>query len=83
MDAAGIDAYPPANGRTLRVARSWRDVSLAEFEAFLRDYPRPLQARPPLNRKANCREWLDPALGNWPGKCPGDVEVASVTKSEH
>jgi hypothetical protein len=45
----------------------WSDVSLAEFEAFLRGYPRPLEARPPLSRKANYREWIDRALGNWPG----------------
>jgi hypothetical protein len=28
----------------------WFDVSALEFEAFLRDYPRPLDARPPLKR---------------------------------
>jgi hypothetical protein len=44
----------------------WRDVSLAEFLAFLRGYPRPLETRPPLTRKANYREWIDPALGKWP-----------------
>jgi len=42
-------------------------VSLPGFEAFLRRYPRPLEARPPLTRKANYREWVDPALGKWPG----------------
>ncbi len=45
----------------------WRDVSLAEFEAFLRCYPRPLEARSPLSqRKVNFREWLDVSLGEWP-----------------
>jgi hypothetical protein len=44
----------------------WRDVSQLEFEGFLRDYPRPLEARPPLTRKANYREWLDASLGKWP-----------------
>lgn len=44
----------------------WQDVSREEFEAFLRDYPRPLEVRPLLERKANYREWLDPALGAWP-----------------
>jgi hypothetical protein len=34
----------------------WYDVSLREFEAFLRDYPRPLDTRPPLKQKANYRE---------------------------
>jgi hypothetical protein len=45
----------------------WTDVTRSEFEAFLRDYPRALETRPPLKRKANYREWLDPALGAWPG----------------
>jgi hypothetical protein len=45
---------------------NWTDVSLLEFEKFLREYPRPLEARPPLTRKANFREWLDPTLGTWP-----------------
>jgi hypothetical protein len=44
----------------------WRDVSQLEFDEFLRDYPRPLEARPPPTRKANYREWLDPTLGKWP-----------------
>jgi len=44
----------------------WSDVSLGEFEAFLREYPRALEARPPLSRKANYREWVDRTLGNWP-----------------
>ena len=44
----------------------WRDVSQLEFDAFLRRYPRPLEARPPLTSKARYREWLDPALGTWP-----------------
>jgi hypothetical protein len=45
----------------------WRDVSRLEFEAFLRRYPRPLEARPPLSRKARYREWVVPALGKWSG----------------
>jgi len=59
----------------------WFHVSSAEFEAFVRDYPRPLEARPPLNRVASYREWVDPTLGSWPqsavaksrtrGRCPG------------
>jgi hypothetical protein len=44
----------------------WSDVSLGEFEVFLREYPRPLEARPPLTRRANYREWLDVTLGRWP-----------------
>jgi hypothetical protein len=53
----------------------WADVLLAQFEAFLRDYPRPLEARPELTRKANYREWLDPTLGSWP-----DNAVAKLWK---
>jgi len=45
---------------------NWADVSALELEQFLREYPRPLEARPPLTRKANYREWLDPTLGAWP-----------------
>jgi hypothetical protein len=45
----------------------WFDVSALEFEAFLRDYPRPLETRPPLPQKANYREWVDPRIGAWPG----------------
>jgi hypothetical protein len=26
----------------------------------------PLEARPPLTRKANYREWLDATRGSWP-----------------
>lgn len=44
----------------------WFAVSLAEFETFLRDYPRPLEARPALNRAVGYREWVDPTLGSWP-----------------
>lgn len=45
----------------------WRAVSAAEFEAFLRDYPRPLEAHPPLSHKgARFRAWLDASLGSWP-----------------
>ena len=44
----------------------WVDVSQLEFEAFLRDYPRPLEPRPPLTHKTRYREWLDLTLGGWP-----------------
>lgn len=51
----------------LEAAREhWRHVSAAEFEAFLRDYPRPLEAHPPLSHRARFREWLDATLGAWP-----------------
>jgi hypothetical protein len=63
----------------------WFDVSLAEFEAFLRDYPRPLEARPPLRQKANYREWVDPTIGAWRRKTPwgnpGSVADAWATRS--
>jgi hypothetical protein len=64
-----------------------------EFALFLRAYPRALEARPPLNRKARYREWTDPTLGKWPdnavakcwtrGKCfgyqvRGDLKLLKV-----
>jgi hypothetical protein len=52
--------------RPFALREQWSDVSLPQFEAFLRDYPRPLETRPPLARKANYREWLDASLGVWP-----------------
>jgi hypothetical protein len=48
------------------VREHWIDVSHEELEAFLRDYPRPLEARPPTDRKVRFREWIDPTLGPWP-----------------
>jgi len=44
----------------------WRDVSVAQFQAFLREYPRSIQERPRITRKAGHREWMDPTLGSWP-----------------
>lgn len=58
---------------TLRAVRKpfkardrWREVSLAQFEAFLRKYPRPLDERPRLTHKSRHREWTDATLGSWP-----------------
>jgi len=48
------------------VREQWVDISHLELQAFLRDYPRPLEARPPMDRKARFREWVDPKLGPWP-----------------
>ena len=67
MDVAGRAAYAPPMPQPFSARERWCDVSLAEFERFLCDYPRPLETRPPLSRKANYREWVDPALGTWPG----------------
>jgi hypothetical protein len=45
-------------------AKLWRYVPPTEFEAYLREYPRPLEARPPLSAgKADYRVWIDPTLG--------------------
>jgi hypothetical protein len=44
----------------------WREVGYLEFDRYLREYPRPLVADPPLNRPAQIREWFDVALGSWP-----------------
>jgi len=43
-----------------------REVTSLEFEAFLREYPRPLEAIPPLTQKARFREWLDAPPGASP-----------------
>ncbi len=66
MDAAGCDClrFAPMS----EPAREhWREVSAAEFEASLRNYPRPLEVHPPLTHKGvRFRAWLDAALGAWP-----------------
>jgi hypothetical protein len=67
MDGLGHRLYARRMPLPFAAREHWRDVSLAELESFLREYPRPLEARPPISRKANYREWVDPALGNWPG----------------
>ena len=46
--------------------RRWREVSSAQFDAFLRTYPRSLEQRHPSCRKSAHREWTDPTLGSWP-----------------
>jgi hypothetical protein len=58
-------AKPMAEPFVLR--ERWFDVSMAEFEAFLRDYPRLLEARPPLHQTTNYREWVDPCWAIGPG----------------
>ena len=50
----------------VRARERWSEVTPAEFEAFLRDYPRKLEVDPPLMRLADYREWSDPKLGKWP-----------------
>ena len=50
----------------VRARERWSEVTPAEFEAFLRDYPRKLEVDPPLIHLADYREWSDPALGKWP-----------------
>ena len=64
-DGAGYLRFAPMP-QPSPLREHWRDVSSTEFEAFLRDYPRPLEARPPLHQKANYREWLDATFGSWP-----------------
>jgi hypothetical protein len=49
----------------------WFDVSLAEFAAFLREYPRPLEVHLPPGEQTNRREWLDPTIGARPGNAVG------------
>ena len=52
--------------RPFEARQRWRDVSLAQFQAFLREYPRSLEERPRITRKAGHREWMDRTRGNWP-----------------
>lgn len=54
----------------------WRLVSDRELADFLRRYPRPVTAEPPLTRKARFRRFLDPTLGSWPSS-----EVATAHQS--
>jgi len=49
----------------------WFDVSLAEFEAFLREYPRPLEVQVLLGEQSNHREWIDPTIGTRSGNAVG------------
>lgn len=45
--------------------KGWRLVSNSEFEEFLRRYPRPLTADPPLSKKTRFRRFRDLTLGPW------------------
>jgi hypothetical protein len=59
----------------------WRDATQMELDSFLRTYPNPLDAQPPIERKARYREWCDAMFGDWPdnvvakcwarGRCTG------------
>jgi hypothetical protein len=71
MDAPARAPYARAMSGPFVLRERWFDVSLAEFEAFLRDYPRPLEPRPALRQKANFREWIDPSIGAPPGTAVG------------
>lgn len=46
---------------------AFRFVSAAQFDAFVRAYPRPLIIEPPLDKKALFRTYHDPTLGSFPG----------------
>ena len=71
MDGMTASTYAHLMAQPFELRERWFDVSLPEFEAFLRSYPRPLEPRPPLSSKANYREWVDPILGTWPGNAVG------------
>ena len=71
MDAQSRSFYASRMAEPFVLRERWFDVSGAEFDAFLRDYPRPLEARPPLGQKANYREWVDPTIGAWPANAVG------------
>lgn len=57
----------------------WWFITAAEFEAFIRTYPRPLEAAPPLERKANFRSYSDPSLGQWPGNVVATAHTGRTT----
>jgi len=46
MDAQSQSSYASRMAEPFVLRERWFDVSASEFEAFLRDYPRPLEARP-------------------------------------
>jgi hypothetical protein len=71
MDLVPLPFYAELMAEPFVLRERWFDVSVAEFESFLQDYPRPLETRPPLDRKANYREWVDPSIGAWPGNAVG------------
>src|SRR5215472_13148277 len=71
MDTPAQSPYAASMAEPFVLRERWFDVSLAEFEAFLRNYPRPLEARPPLNQKPDFREWLNLSMGTWPGSAVG------------
>ena len=52
--------------RPFEARQRWRGVCFAQFHAFLSEYPRSLEERPRITRKAGHREWMDRTLGNWP-----------------
>jgi hypothetical protein len=63
----------------LKVEVPWRFVSAAEFATFIQTYPRPLQATPPLERKANFRSYSDLSLGPWPGNVVATAHTGRAT----
>ena len=81
MDPPALSPYARLIAEPVILRERWSDVSALEFEAFLRDYPRPLEARPPLGQKGNYREWRDPTYAktgalierqrSWLRKCIG------------
>ena len=67
MDALAVSFYRAHMASPFNLEEQWCDASASEFERFLRDDPRLLEARPPLTQtKVNYREWSDPSLGAWP-----------------
>jgi hypothetical protein len=64
----------------IEYGNGWRLVSNSEFEEFLRRYPRPLTADPPLSKKSRFRRFLDVTLGPWPAsQVPFTSEVRTVS----
>ena len=63
----------------MKTEEPWRFITGAEFEAFLKEYPRTLEAHPPLERKANFRSYSDVTLGPWPGNVVATAHVGRST----
>lgn len=72
MDAAARRLYAEPMPDPWVLRERWFDVSPAEFAAFLREYPRPLELHLLLpGEQANHREWIDPTIGTRPGNAVG------------
>jgi len=59
----------------------WREVSLAQFEAFLRAHPRSFEQRPRIAGKSGHREWMDTTLSSWPANTVAEAWTQGRNRS--